>query len=148
MKRSLLTVEACSGLFVFALGLFAWAAVGDLEIGTLRVMGPGYAPRALALILLFSGLGMTLVALRREGEPLPPMMLRPVLLVSLAVALFGLLVDRYGIVVATMVSTAVASIASPISRHRETPVLCVVLTLMAVFVFVKGLGLAIPVWPR
>jgi putative tricarboxylic transport membrane protein len=136
MKRPLLTVEACSGLFVFALGLLAWAAVGDLAMGTAQVMGPGYVPRVLAIVLLCSGLGMTLIALRREGTPLPPMLLRPVILVSLAVALFGLLVDGCGIVIATVVSTAVASVASPISRHRFTHVLWVVLEFMGFFLFV------------
>ena len=148
MRQRLLTVEACSGLFVFGLGLFSWAAIGDLDMGTAQVMGPGYVPRALAVVLLLCGFVMTLVALRREGEPLPPFFIRPVLVVSLSVTLFGLLVDGFGMVAAVTASTVVATLATTATRHRETPMLVLILVLMATFVFVKGLGLAIPIWPR
>lgn len=143
-----LTTDTASGLFVLLLGLFAISAVGDLDVGTAQVMGPGFVPRALAWTLIACGLGMTAFGLRGGGAPLPPMMVRPVLMVSLSVTLFGLLVDSLGIVIAVVISTVVASLATPMTRHRETPLVCLVLALMAVFIFVKGLGLAIPIWPR
>ena len=70
------------------------------------------------------------------------------LLVSAAAITFGVLIDRFGIVAAVVLCTAVASLASNITRHRETPILCLLLAAGAALIFVKGLGLAIPIWPR
>ncbi|KQP48659.1 tripartite tricarboxylate transporter TctB family protein [Pseudorhodoferax sp. Leaf274] len=137
-----------AGLFVLVLGLACLAAVGDLEIGNATEMGPGYVPRALAWMLIAAGTGMAIAGARRVAAEPVAIVLRPVLVLSLAVLLFGAMVDRLGIVLAVIVSTAVASLASSISRQRETPLVCAVLAALAALVFVKGLGLAIPIWPR
>lgn len=140
--------EFLAGLFVLLLGAVCLAAVGDLEIGNSIEMGPGYVPRALAWFLLASGIGLTLTGARQALPAREKIHWRPVVMVSLAVLVFGATVDRWGIVVAVLLSTVLASLASPISRRRETPWLCLALVLMASIGFVKGLGLAIPIWPR
>lgn len=140
--------DLLAGLFVLVLGLACLAAVGDLEIGNATEMGPGYVPRALAWMLVAAGAGMALTGARRVAAEPVVVALRPVLVLSLAVLLFGAMVDRLGLVLAVVVSTAVASLASNISRRRETPLVCAVLAALAALVFVKGLGLAIPIWPR
>lgn len=140
--------EFLSGLFVLALGGICFAAVGDLEIGTAQEMGPGYVPRALAWFLLVAGVGMTLAGARRSLPRRASFALRPVLCIGAAVVLFGATVDRLGIVIAVILSTVVATFASPISRWRETPAVALALAVVAALVFVKGLGLAIPIWPR
>jgi putative tricarboxylic transport membrane protein len=140
--------EFLSGLFVLVLGGICLAAVGNLDIGTAREMGPGYVPRALAWFLMIAGAGMTLMGARTAFPRRPTFVLRPVLFIGAAVLLFGATVDRFGIVVAVIASTFVASLASPITRWRETPGVAIVLAVLAALVFVKGLGLAIPIWPR
>lgn len=149
MESLLRRTEVLSGLFVILLGAGALLAVGDLDIGTLDEMGPGYVPRALAWVLLAGGAAMTLVGMLEKGATtVPPMYWRPVLLISLACAVFGLLIDQLGIVIATVASTAISTFAGKITRHRETPLLCMALAALAALAFVKGLGLAIPIWPR
>jgi putative tricarboxylic transport membrane protein len=140
--------EFLSGLFVLLLGLVCLAAVGDLDIGTAQEMGPGYVPRALAWFLIAAGIVMALLGARRAVPLRETIAWRPVLLISASVMLFGATVDRLGIVIAVLMSTVVASLASPITRHRETPLLAIALAALAAIVFVKGLGLAIPIWPR
>jgi putative tricarboxylic transport membrane protein len=140
--------EFLSGLFVLALGGICLLAVGNLDIGNAQEMGPGYVPRALAWFLVIAGAGMTLVGARTVFPRRPTFVLRPVLFIGAAVVVFGATVDRFGLVVAVIASTIVASFASPISRWRETPLVAIVLAVFAVIVFVKGLGLAIPIWPR
>lgn len=140
--------DLLAGLFVLVLGLVCLAAVGDLEIGNATEMGPGYVPRALAWMLIAAGAGMALMGARRVAAEPVTIALRPVLVLSMAVLLFGAMVDRLGIVLAVVVSTAVAALASSISRPRETPLVCAALAALAALVFVKGLGLAIPIWPR
>lgn len=140
--------EFLSGLFVLVLGGVCLAAVGDLEIGTAVEMGPGYVPRALAWFMIAAGVGMTLVGARTALPRRAPFVLRPVIFISASVVVFGAAVDRLGIVVAVILSTVVASFASPISRWRETPLVAIFLAALAAIAFVKGLGLAIPIWPR
>lgn len=140
--------EFLSGLFVLALGGYCLAAVGNLEIGTVTEMGPGYVPYALAWIILLSGVAMTLAGLWDTQETEETVHWRPLLTLCASVTVFGFLVDRYGIVLAVVASTFIASYASPITRHRETPFLAAVLAFLGAVAFVKGLGLAIPIWPR
>jgi putative tricarboxylic transport membrane protein len=140
--------EFLAGLFVLLLGGLCLAAVGDLEIGNSTEMGPGYVPRALAWFLVVSGAGLAAAGARQAAPARAALHWRPVLMVSLSVLSFGATVDRWGIVVAVLLSTVLATLASPISRHRETPWLCLLLVLLASLGFVKGLGLAIPIWPR
>jgi len=140
--------EFLAGLFVLLLGTVCLLAVGDLEIGNAIEMGPGYVPRALAWFLVASGVGLCLTGARHAVPARAQIRWRPVVMVSLSVLVFGATIDRWGIVIAVLLSTVLATLASNISRHRETPWLCLLLVLLASIGFVKGLGLAIPIWPR
>ena len=140
--------EFLSGLFVLVLGGICLAAVGNLEIGTAQEMGPGYVPRALAWFLVIAGVGMSIVGARTALPRRATFAWRPVLFIGAAVVIFGATVDRLGIVVAVILSTVVATFASPISRWKETPIVAIALAALAALAFVKGLGLAIPIWPR
>jgi putative tricarboxylic transport membrane protein len=140
--------EFASGLLITVLGFAAILAVGDLETGTVSEMGPGYVPRTLAWTILAAGMIMAAAGVLRSRDVLPRIYWRPLLLVSAAAITFGVLIDRFGIVAAVVLCTAVASLASNITRHRETPILCLLLATGAALIFVKGLGLAIPIWPR
>ena len=142
------TLEFASGLLVLAIGAFALIAVGNLDIGQAREMGPGYLPRLLAVLILAAGVAMTGLAVWRGGQPFPQLHLRALALISLATVVFGAAIDRLGMVVAVVASTVIASFASGISRHRETPILAAVLALGAVLMFIKGLALPISIWPR
>ncbi len=140
--------DVLSGLFVVLIGAFAYASLGSVEIGVIRDMGPGYLPRALVWMILATGGVLTVRGVVRGGAALPEFQARPLLLISLATVVFGATIDQLGMVVAVVASTGVATLASSITRHRETPILCVLLALGAVLVFIKGLGLTIPIWPR
>lgn len=140
--------ECLAGLFVLVLGLVCLAAVGDLDIGTAQEMGPGYVPRALAWFMVVAGLGMVVTGARKVSTERVSLAWRPLLLISGSVAAFGATVDQFGIVIAVVLSTVLASLASRITRHRETPWLAAGLAALAALAFVKGLGLAIPLWPR
>ena len=144
----LFNAEVASGLLVVLLSAFAWVSLGSIEFGRLSDMGPGYMPRVLAVLMFVSGIGMTVVGMVRGGEPLPELQARPLALVCLAVIVFGLSVDKLGMVVAVVASTVLATLAAPITRHRETPILCVGLAVFAVLVFVKSLAMPISIWPR
>jgi putative tricarboxylic transport membrane protein len=143
-----LNADVLSGLFVVLIGAFAYASLGSVEMGVIRGMGPGYLPRALVWLILAAGGVLALRGVVRGGVALPDFQARPLLLISLATVVFGATIDQLGMVVAVVASTVVATLASSITRHRETPILCALLALGAVLVFIKGLGLTIPIWPR
>ncbi|MGQ3353187.1 MAG: tripartite tricarboxylate transporter TctB family protein [Phreatobacter sp.] len=146
--RRLINSEVASGLLVVAFGVLGLSAIGSLDIGTANDMGPGYLPRLVAWALVVAGLAMTGLAVLRTHPPIPDLHLRPLVAISAAVLFFGASIDRYGMVIAVVGMTLLAGLASPISRWRETPLIAGCLAAGAVLVFIVGLKLAIPIWPR
>lgn len=140
--------ELASGVLVTALGLLGLAASWDLERGVLRQMGPGYLPATVSWLIIAGGAVMIAAALLKPGKPLPDFQIRPLAVISLALALFGLTIDSLGIIIAIVILIMVCGFASPITRFWEMAVLAVCLALASAFIFVQLLGLAIPILPR
>jgi hypothetical protein len=140
--------ELASGALVTALGLLGLAASWNLERGVLRQMGPGYLPATVSWLIIFGGVAMIAAALLKSGKPLPDFQIRPLAVISAGIALFGLTIDRLGILAAIVILIVVCGFASPITRFRENLLLAVCLAVASALIFVKLLGLAIPVLPR
>jgi hypothetical protein len=136
-----------AGLLFVAFGALAIVVGSNYTLGTAARMGPGYFPRILGGLLIVLGLALALRALRLSGPPLPGWQWRPVLVVLLSVAAFGLIVDRVGIVLSTIFLIVAASAASREFRWREAIVAGCILAASAVGVFVIGLKLQLPIWP-
>ena len=143
-----LNSEVLSGLFLAGLGLIGILAVGSADIGTLNDMGPGYLPRTISWIVTVCGFVMAAFGLLRGGPAMEDLHWKPMALISLATAAFGLAIDQLGMVIAVVVSTVLAALASRESRWRETVLLAAGIALGAVLVFVMGLKLPVPIWPR
>lgn len=143
-----LNSEILSGLLVVALGGFGLLAVGNLEIGVVNDMGPGYMPRVVAWTIVVFGIAMTAWGFLREHPPIPLLFWRPMAAISAATVAFGLTIDRLGMVVAVVVMTLIARLVNSTSRYGEIPVLAAALAAGAVAVFILGLKLPIPIWPR
>ncbi len=149
MKLSRLwSSDMLSAAFVIALGLGGLAALGNAEVGTASEMGTGYLPRLITLLVLGGGFALAVLALLRDGEAMPELRGKPLALISLSIAAFAATVDQLGMVVAVVSSTLIASLASSESRWRETILLAGGIALCAVLVFVLGLKMPIPIWPR
>ncbi|WP_336811295.1 tripartite tricarboxylate transporter TctB family protein [Bosea sp. MMO-172] len=140
--------ELASGLLVTALGLLGLAASWDLERGVLRQMGPGYLPATVSWLIIAGGVVMIATAMLKTGKPLPDFQFRPLAVISAGIALFGLTIDSLGILAAIVILIIVCGFASPITRFRENVVLAVCLAAASALIFVKLLGLAIPILPR
>jgi putative tricarboxylic transport membrane protein len=135
------------GLFLIAFGAIAFALAGDLKVGTADAMGPGYVPRGLALIIMAYGAAMGLRALFAGLQAFPEIELRPLLLICAAVAAFALLLPLAGLAVSGLVVVLVAGFAAHDVRLRENLILSIAVTAFSILLFVKLLGLPIPVWP-
>jgi len=136
-----------AGVLFIAFGALALVVGGNYTLGTAARMGPGYFPRILGGLLVVLGLALALRALRLNGPPLPGWKWRPVLVVLISVAVFGLIVNRAGVVLSTILLIVASSAASREFRFRESIVAGCILAALAVGVFVIGLKLQLPIWP-
>jgi len=134
--------------FLVALGAFAFALASELSVGTTAAMGPGYVPRALALLIMVYGLVLAARAAVAGWQALPEIAFRPLLLVCASVALFAIMLPIAGLALTSFAVVAGAGFAAYDVRVRENLVLAVALAAFAVVLFVTALGLPIPVWPR
>jgi putative tricarboxylic transport membrane protein len=131
-----------------AVGASAVAIARDYGLGTAFRMGPGYFPTALGGLLVVIGLVSLMRAAVRAGDPLPPTRIKGLLAVTAAALAFGLLVRRTGLVVALPLLVLVSAAAS--ARFRWGPALALAagLTLFCTVVFLKGLGVPLPILGR
>ena len=134
-------------LFLVALGALAFALASELPVGSAAVMGPGYVPRGLALLIMIYGVVMGVRAAFAGREPFPTIALRPLLLIGAAVALFAILLPLVGLVLTSAAVVICAGFAAYDVRVRENAILAVGLAAFAVLLFVTALGLPIRVWP-
>ena len=135
-------------VFLVALGALAFVLAGELSVGTTASMGPGYVPRALAIIIMLYGAVLGVRALFKGRVAFPAIERRPLFFISAAVALFALLLPFAGLALTSFAVVLCAGFAAYDVRLRENAVLGVALAAFAVVLFVSVLGLPIPVWPR
>jgi putative tricarboxylic transport membrane protein len=144
-RRVRLSKDLVAGASLVALALFALWASWDLPQGTLRSVGPGMLPRAVAVLVLLPGAGLLVAALVKGGEPLGRWSLRAPLFVFLGLVAFALTIRSVGLLVAGPCVVLVSGAASPETRPVELLVFAAVLTAFCVGLFRFALGLPIPV---
>ena len=133
--------------FLIGLGALAFSLAGELTIGTAASMGPGYVPRGLAILIMIFGLLMGGRAVFAGWAAFPAVALRPLLLVSAAVALFAILLPLAGLAVTSAAVVLCAGLAAYDARPHENVLLAIGLSVFAVLLFVVGLGLPLRIWP-
>lgn len=135
------------GCLLVVVGLGGLFAAGDLPIGTLLRMGPGWMPNALCWLLLVFGGSLIGRGLLFGEVALDGLALRPMSFVLGAVAFFALTVEHVGLPVAVSGTVLLAALADEESRVLESIGLAIFLAAGTSLLFVKGLGLSIPIWP-
>ncbi|WP_435264508.1 tripartite tricarboxylate transporter TctB family protein [Shinella sp. BE166] len=142
------TKDLLSGIIFMALGAGATVIGSSYRLGTLAAMGPGYFPVVLGISITALG---ALVAIRAalrpdSSEPLERLHLRPLLFVLAAVAVFGLLIQSYGLVASVLALVFLSRFSRTEGTWLELAAMLVVLTAIPVGVFVYGLGLPLKLW--
>jgi hypothetical protein len=139
-----------SGLMFIAVGIaFAWGATA-YNFGSSARPGPAYFPFGLGVIMAVLGALILFKSLTLEvegGDPIGPWPIKPGLWILGAVILFGLALPRLGMAVTLPLLIAVSSIGGGEFHWKEVLVNVVVLTVGSWAIFIKGLGLTIPLWP-
>lgn len=141
------TKDFWAGALYLALGLATIFLGRDLSMGSAARMGPGYFPTVLGGILAAIGLISLLRGIRRPAEMVERIYIRPILIIIGATFFFAATVRLLGMAVSLPVAMFIAATAS--KRFRLTPLALaglVAFTVFCVLVFVRGLGVPLPMF--
>ena len=136
-----------AGLLFISLGILAIWVGSRYALGTAARMGPGYFPRILGIMLLGLGAIITFRGIRWDGERIPAFRWRPTIVVLASVVIYGILIGWLGIAISTVLLIVGASAASHEFRFKESVIAGLLLSGLAVGVFVVGLSVQLPIWP-
>lgn len=139
-----------SGVMFIVMGIaFAWGATA-YSFGSAARPGPGYFPYGLGILLAILGaivLFKSLTVDTPDGDPVGRFAWRPIIVITLSLVVFGFALPRLGMVIALPLLVAMASFAGDEFHPVEVAINAAVLTVGSWAIFIKGLGLTIPVWP-
>lgn len=135
--------DLVAGLVFLTIGLGAIIVGQQYNFGSVRQMGAGFFPVVLGYLLAAIGLGCCFSAFRTEGEPISSIGLRPLILLPLAVIVFGASIRSLGLVPAVSLSVVLACLASEEFNLLRSIVLAAVLSAFCVATFIYGLGMAL-----
>ena len=140
-----------SGLMFVAVGIgFAWGAT-NYSFGSSARPGPGYFPFGLGILQAILGaflLFESLVVETEDGQPIGKWAWKPLLTITLSVGIFGWTLPHLGMAVSLPVLIIIASLAGDEFHWKDVLINCIVLTLGSWFIFIWGLKLVIPLWPK
>jgi hypothetical protein len=149
--RFLARKNVLAGLMFVGIAAFGLWVSRNYPIGTALRMGTGYVPRLLCWILLGLGVVVLLQGLYETERRLPrgaPSGWRAVVFVTASLVIFGLAIERLGLVISILLLIAVGGLAARDLRPLETLIAALVLIALSWAIFILGLGLVIPVWPE
>ena len=135
-----------AGAMLIAIGAMAIFIARNYTFGTSLRMGPGYFPIVLGGMLILFGLYILAVGLRRGEKIEGAWSLRALIILPLSLVLFGALIERAGFVPAMLVLIFGSATASTEFKFVEVLLFSLLLTALAVAVFVWGLGLPYPLF--
>jgi putative tricarboxylic transport membrane protein len=137
-----------AGLMFIAFGLFFMIGGRNYRLGSAARMGPAYFPTMLGGLLAVIGGFVFFRSLVVKGEKVAAIPLRLLFWITLSLVGFGYLLQPIGLVLALALLIVLSAWAGHEFRLREVLLLSVVLIILSVVVFAKGLGLPFPLWPK
>ena len=139
-----------AGLMFLLVGVaFAWGAT-NYNFGSSARPGPAYFPFGLGVLLALLGALELFKALTIEsegGDPIGAIAWKPLIVILVAVAFFGVALPRLGLVITLPLMVLIASWASDEFSWKAAVANAVALIAMSWLIFIKGLSLIIPLWP-
>ena len=112
--------------------------------------GAGYFPLGLSILVALLGCIVLFKSLTIEsvgGDPIGGIAWRPLLVIVVAITVFGLMLEPLGLILAIPVLIVLTSLAGDEFHWKGVLISAVVLTAASWAIFVLGLKLTIPVWP-
>jgi len=134
-----------TGIIYIVVGAAAIFVARDYGLGTPRKMGAAFFPAVLSVILIVIGIISLVRSFIRPGTPIGRIAIKGLLLVAGATVLFGFIVRGAGLLIAMPVLVIISAYASDKFNWRTSIVMAVVLTAFCILIFLKGLGIPLPI---
>ena len=140
--------DLLTAILFLAFGFAALFYGQRYALGTPARMGAGFFPAVLSIGLIIMGLILLLQAHFEPDEEVGKIEIRPVVLVLLGTFLFGLLIDRMGLLIAAAVLVFAARLADRNFNFVQTAVLAGILMALTSGLFWYALGLPLHLLPN
>ena len=140
------TKDFWSGVLYVFFGSTALIVGRDYGMGSALKMGPAYFPSLLGGLLIVVGAVSVIRSFIVEGTPIGRFALKPLVIVVGSVILFGAIVRGAGLAIALPLLAMISASASARFRWIPSIVMAAGLTIFCVLVFLKGLGVPLPLF--
>jgi len=135
-----------AGLMFIGFGVLAIFVSRDYPMGSAMRMGPGYFPTSIGMIMVALGSIITAMSFRVVGGKVTRFHFRPMIVLSVAFAIFAWGIDHIGFIPSLFIVIFLAAFAGQEFKWKEVVVLCAVMTLGCWALFIKGLELPFPLF--
>ena len=137
--------ELWIGVIYIAIGAVAIYLCQDLDMGRAGKMGPAYFPTILSYLLIGVGVVSLVRSFILQGTPAGGLAFKGLVLVSLAIVLFGLLVRGAGLAIALPLLVIVSAYASSRFKWKHALAMAAGISVFCILVFQQGLGIPLPI---
>ena len=140
-----------SGIMFLVVGVAFALGATNYSFGSSARPGPGYFPLGLGVLQALLGafiLFKSLVVETDSGELIWRWAWKPLLTISGSVAVFAWALPLLGMAIALPLLIIISSLAGDEFHWKDVALNCVVLTVGSRAVFILGLKLVIPLWPK
>lgn len=134
-----------TGIIYILIGLTFIYVGSDYPMGTALKMGPAYFPTILSSLLILVGLISLVRSFLEQGTPIGSFAFKGLLLVTAGTVIFGLIVRSAGLLIALPALVIISAYASIKFRWGVSLALAAGLTVFCILVFLKGLGVPLPI---
>jgi hypothetical protein len=134
-----------TGLIYLFVGSGALIIGRDYDMGTAVKMGPAYFPTILSTLLMIIGVISVLRSFFKSGGPIGAVAWKGLVLIAASTLLFGAIVRGAGVVIALPLLVIVSASASARFTWKTSLAEAVGITVFCIFVFLKGLGVPLPI---
>lgn len=135
-----------AGILYMTLGLSAILMAKDYGMGSALKMGPGYFPIFLGVVLTCIGAISFIRSFILSGEAVSGFAVKGLMMILVATLLTGFLIRSAGVAVALPLMVVITAAASIHFRWKPTLALAVGITIFCTLVFIKGLGIILPIF--
>ncbi|WP_274427116.1 tripartite tricarboxylate transporter TctB family protein [Chelativorans sp. YIM 93263] len=140
-----------SGLIFLSLGGFMIAHATGLRLGTVSAMGPGFFPMVIGILMCLVSavfLGQACTSKHPAVGTISVASVRPLLLVITALGAFAISIDKFGLILSTVLLVTISRFAGDERLGwLPTAVLAAVLSAFVGYLFWYVLKLPLQLWP-
>ena len=133
------------------IGVIFWVGASNYQLGTAARMGPGWFPSVLGAIMTFLGVLIAGLGLKNQAQWAATEGIgwtwKPVIILTVAVVLFGFALPTLGMVAAIILLTFLSGMAAHDKEYKSLAMITVIMCIFCAAVFVWGLKLQMKLFP-